>query len=76
MTDKQWMALEKMTESKWDNFFFSTILSIGEVTIRRVLEHYELEYPSYSVSLYRDRDINGTDLLYLRYLYNEWLSSI
>ena len=74
MTDKQWNALNKMTESKWNNNFFSAILSLGEVTIRKVLDHYELEYPSHSVSLYKDRDINGTDLHYLRYLYNEYMS--
>lgn len=74
MTDKQWNALERMTDSKWNNPFFSSTLSIGEVTIRRVLDHYELEYPSYSVSLYKDRDIHGTDLLYLHYLYNEYMS--
>jgi hypothetical protein len=73
MTDKQWNALNKMTESNYGHNFFSSTLSLGEVTIRKVLDHYELEYPSHSVSLYKDGDINGTDLHYLRYLYNEWM---
>jgi len=74
MTDKQWNALERMTGSKWNNNFFSSTLSIGEVTIRRVINHYQLEYPTHYVTLKKDKSVNGTDSAYLRYLYNEWLS--
>jgi len=63
-----------MTESKWNNPFFSSTLSIGEVTIRRVINHYQLEYPTHYVTLKKDKSVNGTDSAYLRYLYNEWLS--
>ena len=76
MTDKQWDALERMTWSKYNNNFFSSTLSVGEVTIRKVLEHYMLEYPTHSVTLKKDKSVSGTDLHYLRYLYNEYLSSM
>jgi hypothetical protein len=76
MTDSQWEALERMTRSKYNNNFFSSTLSVGEVTIRKVLAHYELEYPTHSVTLKKDKSVNGTDLHYLRYLYNEYLSSM
>ena len=76
MTDSQWNALERMTESKYNNNFFSSTLSLGEVTIRKVLEHYQLEYPTHYVTLKKDKSVNGTDLQYLRYLYNEYLSSM
>ena len=76
MTDSQWNALERMTESKYNNNFFSSTLSIGEVTIRKISEHYVLEYPTHSVTLKKDKSVNSTDLHYLRYLYNEYLSSM
>ena len=76
MTDNQWNALERMTRSKYNNFFFSSTLSVGEVTIRKVLAHYELEYPTHSVTLKKDKSVNSTDLHYLRYLYNEYMSSM
>ena len=74
MTDKQWNALKRMTWSKYNNNFFSSLLSIGEVTLREVDDRFELEYPSYSVSLYKDKDISSHDKWYLHYLYNEYMS--
>jgi hypothetical protein len=76
MTDKQWNALKKMTSSKYNNNFFSALLSIGEVTLRERLDGFDLEYPSYSVSLYKDEPISSIDKEYLRYLYNEYMSSM
>jgi len=73
MTDKQWNALKKMTSSKYNNNFFSATLSLGEVTLRETDMGFELEYPSNSVSLYRDTDISHYDKSYLRYLYNEYM---
>lgn len=84
MTKSQWNALKRMTESKYNHNFFSSTLSIGVVTLKMVkfgptligstLIGFELEYPSYSVSLYKDKPIPSHDKLYLRYLYNEWMS--
>jgi len=73
MTDKQWNALDTMTGH---NGKFSTLVSIGKITIRKVLAHYELEYPTHYVTLKKDKSVNSTDLHYLRYLYNEWLMSM
>ena len=73
MNDKQWNALERMTWSKYKNNFFSSLLSIGEVTIRKVSNDYVLEYPTHYVTLKKGKSVNSTDLHYLRYLYNEWL---
>jgi hypothetical protein len=76
MTNSQWSALNRMTTPN----SFSSILSIGKVTLTKVKTRvktfpiYKLEYPSYCVELYRDSDINGTDLHYLRYLYNEYIA--
>lgn len=72
MTDKQWNALLRMTKG----WYFSSTLSVGTVTLREIPNGFELEYPSYSVPLYKDSSISGTDLHYLRYLYNEWLTTI
>lgn len=78
MTNSQWSALDRMTSSS----SFSSLLSVGKVTLTKVKTRvktfpiYTLEYPSYSVKLYRDTDISGTDLHYLHYLYNEYMSSI
>lgn len=74
MTDTQWNALERMTRSKYNNNFFSSLLSVGEVTIRKISEHYVLEYPTHYVTLKKDKSVNSTDLHYLHYLYNEYLS--
>jgi hypothetical protein len=76
MTEKQWNALERMTWNKYNTNFFSSLLSVGEVTLTKVLEHYVLEYPTHSVTLKKDKSVSGTDLHYLRYLYNEYLSSM
>jgi len=76
MTDSQWNALERMTESKYNNNFFSATLSIGEVTIKKINFGFELAYPSYSIGLYKNEPIPSIDKEYLRYLYNEWLSSM
>jgi len=73
INDKQWNALERMTESKYNNNFFSSTLSVGMVTLREVLNGFELEYPTHSVTLKKDKSVSSTDLHYLRYLYNEWL---
>jgi hypothetical protein len=82
MTDKQWDALERMTRSKYNNNFFSATLSVGEVTLTKIKTRvksfpiYRLEYPTHSVTLKKDKSVNGTDLHYLRTLYNEYLSSM
>jgi hypothetical protein len=76
MTEKQWNALERMTWNKYNTNFFSSLLSVGEVTLTKVLEHYVLEYPTHSVTLKKDKSVSGTDLHYLRYLYNEYMSSM
>ena len=76
MTDNQWNALERMTRSKYNNNFFASTLSVGEVTIRKISKHYVLEYPTHYVTLKKDKSVNSTDLHYLRYLYNEYLSSM
>ena len=74
MTDKQWNALKRMTSNKYNTNFFSCTLSLGEVTLRETDMGFELEYPSNSVTLYRDTDISHYDKSYLRYLYNEYMS--
>lgn len=74
MTETQWNALKRMTKSKYNNNFFSATLSIGEVTLRETDLGFELEYPSYSVSLYKGAPLSSIDKSYLRYLYNEYMS--
>ena len=76
MTERQWNALEKMTESKYNNNFFSALLGVGEVTLKKRNFGFELVYPSYSVDLYKNEPIPSLDIHYLHYLYNEWLSSM
>lgn len=77
-TDKQWEALKKMTSSSMfkGTTWWACDLSIGRVKLNRVLEHYELEYPTHIVTLKKHVPPNGTDLHYLRYMYNEWSSYI
>ena len=76
MTDKQWEALKKMTSSSIfkGTTWWACDLEIGRVKINRLDDHYELEYPSYSVILRKDNPIDGMDSHYLRTLYNEWSS--
>lgn len=76
MTDSQWNALERMTWSKYNNNFFSATLSLGEVTLKKTNFGFELVYPSYSIDLYKNEPIPSIDKEYLRYLYNEYLSSM
>ena len=76
MTDNQWSALERMCSKEP----FSATLSLGDVTLTKIKTRvksfpiYRLEYPTHSVTLKKDKSVNGTDLHYLRFLYNEWLS--
>ena len=78
MTDKQWEALKKMTSSSMfkGTTWWACDLEIGRVKINRVDVdyecYYELEYPSYSVNLYKDVLPTTKDLVYLRVLYKEW----
>ena len=74
MTDKQWEALKKMTSSSIfkGTTWWACDLEIGRVKINRLDDHYELEYPSYSVNLYKDVLPTTKDLVYLRVLYKEW----
>ena len=78
MTDKQWEALKKMTSSSIfkGTTWWACDLEIGRVKINRVDVdyecYYELEYPSYSVNLYKDVLPTTKDLVYLRVLYKEW----
>ena len=74
MTDKQWEALKKMTSSSIfkGTTWWACDLEIGRVKINRLDDHYELEYPSYSVKLYKDVLPTTKDLVYLRVLYKKW----
>ena len=78
MTDKQWEALKKMTSSSMfkGTTWWACDLEIGRVKLNRVDVdyecYYELEYPSYSVNLYKDVLPTTKDLVYLRVLYKEW----
>ena len=78
MTDKQWEALKKMTSSSIfkGTTWWACDLEIGRVKINRVDVdyecYYELEYPSYSVNLYKDVLPTTKDLVYLRVLYKKW----
>jgi hypothetical protein len=73
MTDEQWNGLERMVK---DTPWFSALLSIGEVKLVKKDDRFELEYPTHYVTLKKDKRVNGTDLLYLRFLYNAYLSSM
>lgn len=76
MTERQWNALERMCSKEP----FSATLSLGDVTLTKIKTRvksfpiYRLEYPTHSVTLKKDTSVNGTDLHYLRYLYNEYMS--
>lgn len=74
MTDKQWEALKKMTSSSIfkGTTWWACDLEIGRVKINRLDDHYELEYPSYSVKLYKDVLPTTKDIVYLRVLYKKW----
>ena len=74
INDKQWEALKKMTSSSIfkGTTWWACDLEIGRVKINRLDDHYELEYPSYSVNLYKDVLPTTKDLVYLRVLYKEW----
>ena len=74
MTDTQWEALKKMTSSSIfkGTTWWACDLYIGRVKINRLDDHYELEYPNHSVTLYKDTSIDGYDSHYLRTLYSEW----
>jgi hypothetical protein len=74
MTDKQWNALKMMTKRDHGQNLFPSTFSWGKVTLRETDEGFELEYPSYSVSLYRDSDISNHDKYYLHYLYSKYMS--
>jgi len=79
MTDKQLNALKKMTSSSMFKgvTWWACDLDIGRVRVNRLTnESYELEYPTHYVTLKKDKSVSGTDLHYLRILYNEWSSYI
>ena len=78
-TDTQWEALKKMTStSMFDGCtWWACDLDIGRVRVNRLSdESYELEYPTHYVTLKKHVPPNGTDLYYLRILYNGWSSYI
>jgi len=70
-TDKQWEALRRMVGL---NGSLDVSLSIGKVRLSKVSSHYELEYPTHIVTLKKDVPPSNTDLTYLRYMYNEYMS--
>ena len=73
MTDKEIIALRRLTLLG----SFECTMSLGEVRlIPQVDGSYVLMYPTHIVPLYIDKDINSHDRYYLRYMYNEYLSSI
>ena len=71
MNDSQWSALIRVTEV---DGMYSVEASLGKITLLKKDDGFDLEYPSHSVSLYRDSSIPSTDRYYLHYMYNEWLS--
>ena len=73
MTDKEILALRRLTLRG----SFECTMSLGEIRlIPQVDGSYYLMYPSYIVPLHIDKDIDSHDRSYLRYMYNEYLSSI
>ena len=73
MTDKEVLALKRLTLRG----SFECKMSIGDIRlIPQVDGSYYLMYPSYFVHLYIDKDIDSHDRSYLRYMYDEYLSSI
>ena len=73
-TNRQWDALLRMTDIPVRYFVVS--MSIGDVYLKRRSAHYLLEYPTHSVTLKRGVPPNSKDLDTLRYMYNEYLSSM
>jgi len=69
MTDKQWSALIRMVGCSYTDRF-SVEASLGKITLIKKDDGFDLEYPSHSISLYRDVDIPSTDGYYLHYMYN------
>tara|TARA_Y100000389_G_scaffold30426_1_gene25787 strand:+ start:362 stop:586 length:225 start_codon:yes stop_codon:yes gene_type:complete len=67
MNDSQWSALIRMTRGG----VHSVEASLGKITLLKKDDGFDLEYPSHSVSLYRDSPIPSTDGYYLHYMYNE-----
>ena len=73
MTDKEVLALKRLTLRGP----YECEMSVGEVRlIPQVDGSYYLMYPSYFVPLHIDKDIDSHDRHYLRYMYNEYLSSM
>jgi len=73
MTNKEILALQRLTLRG----SYECEMSIGGVRlIPQVDGSYLLMYPSYIVPLHIDKDIDGYEKHYLRYMYNEYLSSI
>ena len=72
-TNRQWDALLRMTGH---NGSFVASMSIGDVYLNRMsgVTHYVLEYPTHSVTLKKDVPPNSTDLTYLRYMYDMYMS--
>ena len=70
-TDRQWEALRRMVGLSGT---LGVSMSIGMVRLTKVLEHYELEYPTHIVTLKKNVPPSSTDLTYLRYMYNEYMS--
>ena len=73
MTDNQWSALIRMTRCGYGDRR-SVEASLGEITLIKKDDGFDLVYPSHSVSLYRDADIPSTDGYYLRYMYEMYMS--
>ena len=64
MNDSQWSALIRVTEG---HGMYSVEASLGKITLLKKDDGFDLEYPSHSVSLYRDSSIPSTDRYYLHY---------
>ena len=69
--DIQWEALRRMVGL---NGTLGVSMSMGMVRLSKVSSHYELKYPTHTVTLKKDVPPNSTDLTYLRYMYNEYMS--
>lgn len=80
MTLKEWNALKKITSGgKFScELHHFGLHHFGRIALVSAYDKgvpiFVLEYPSYSVPLYRDKDISSTDRYYLRYLYNACMS--
>ena len=71
MNDSQWSALIRVTEV---HGVYSVEASLGKITLLKKDDGFDLEYPTHTISLYRDSSISSSDKYYLHYMYNEWLS--